>query len=224
MKLVVLFGSIVLVSLIGFALAFNEPTANPPNDNVAAPLNVGGGRQTKVGDITLNNMVATSITLGGETRFAWPSPYSPAPDKLWGQGRPDAGVIDAGGECVVGGFKVSRSDRIVTWDGAPAACPAGWWVCSKNERGSGICKISGWGDDAAGRLRYVNCDTTEDAGTYQDSDGGYTESFTHSAWVSNAAIGTGSNRLRGIAVNAANGSAGPQNNCTIMSVWCCAYQ
>ncbi len=71
--LLVLITSIVSVFTINYLVfAWNEPTANPPNDNVVAPLNVGSGRQFKTGDITLNNLAATSITLGGDTRFAWP--------------------------------------------------------------------------------------------------------------------------------------------------------
>lgn len=57
--------------MIGTALAFTEPTGAPPLNNTPAPLNVGAGRQTKSGDITLQNIKASSITLGESTRTSW---------------------------------------------------------------------------------------------------------------------------------------------------------
>lgn len=220
----ILLTSVVAVFTINYlVLAWNEPTADPPNDNVAAPLNVGGGRQTKVGDITLNNLSATSITLGGDTRFAWPdSVVVGGPSgNLMGQGRPNVGVIDGGGECTRGALRVSRSDRIVSWGEAAAACPANWWVCTKAERGTGACKISGWGDTSSGALRGVDCDVTEDEGSVQDSDGGYDEMNTLSAWVSDASVGTGGSRRNGVVVRADTGNAGSASNCSILPVWCC---
>lgn len=53
-------------------LAFTEPTSPPPAGNVSAPINVGGGRQVKNGDLTVQNLKASSITLGEDTRVAWP--------------------------------------------------------------------------------------------------------------------------------------------------------
>lgn len=53
--------------------AFTEPAGAPPGNNVPAPLNVGFGRQVKTGDLTVDNLKAASITLGDDTRTAWPS-------------------------------------------------------------------------------------------------------------------------------------------------------
>ncbi len=226
MKYIGQIGVISLIGLISIVFAWNEPTANPPNDNVVAPLNVGSGRQFKTGDITLNNLAATSITLGGDTRFAWPDGgFIGGPSgRLMGQGRPDVGVIDGGGECLRSGLRVSRSDRIVSWGEAAAACPANWWVCTKAERGTGACKIAGWGDTSSGALRGVDCDTTEDSGSVQDSDGGYDEMSTFSGWVSDASVGTGGNRRNGVVVRADTGVAGNATNCSLLPVWCCANQ
>ena len=71
--LIIVTSAIAIFTVNYLVFAWTEPTVNPPNDNVAAPLNVGAGRQIKSGDISLNNLKATSMTLGGETRFAWPS-------------------------------------------------------------------------------------------------------------------------------------------------------
>lgn len=57
--------------IIGTALAFTEPTGVPPTKNVAAPLNVGAGTQEKAGNLIMQNMKASSITLGESTRTSW---------------------------------------------------------------------------------------------------------------------------------------------------------
>lgn len=62
--------SIFAINYLVFA--FTEPTGPPPTNNVPAPLNVGSGRQVKSGDITVQNLKAGSITLGEDTRTAWP--------------------------------------------------------------------------------------------------------------------------------------------------------
>lgn len=62
--------SIFAVNYLVFA--WSEPTGAPPTNNVPAPLNVGSGRQTKNGDLTVQNIKASSITLGEDTRIAWP--------------------------------------------------------------------------------------------------------------------------------------------------------
>lgn len=71
MIIVTAIASIFLANYI--VLAFTEPTGAPPLNNVPAPLNVGSGRQVKNGDLTVNNIKAASITLGEDTRTAWPS-------------------------------------------------------------------------------------------------------------------------------------------------------
>jgi len=53
------------------AYAFTEPTTMPPLGNTPAPITVGSGRQVKTGDLTVNNLNAATITLGGETRSSW---------------------------------------------------------------------------------------------------------------------------------------------------------
>jgi len=41
---------------ISFLFAWTEPSSNPPNENVASPLNVGSVSQTKQGDLILPNL------------------------------------------------------------------------------------------------------------------------------------------------------------------------
>lgn len=63
-------GAAVLASAC-VAYAFTEPAAMPPLGNTPAPITVGSGRQVKTGDLTVSNLNAASITLGGETRSSW---------------------------------------------------------------------------------------------------------------------------------------------------------
>jgi hypothetical protein len=65
-----IFGILVLCFAIGFYIyaAWNEPSANPPQGNVEAPLNVSGTAQTKIGNLTIPNLylnlIFISILLG----------------------------------------------------------------------------------------------------------------------------------------------------------------
>ncbi len=56
----ILIGVVVLSLMSGlglrFALAWVEPTAPPPGDNVPAPINVGSGAQTKAGSLTIGDV------------------------------------------------------------------------------------------------------------------------------------------------------------------------
>lgn len=61
-----------LVAIHYMVFAFTEPTGVPPTNNVSAPLNIGSGRQVKNGDLTVQNLKASSITLGEDTRTVWP--------------------------------------------------------------------------------------------------------------------------------------------------------
>jgi len=58
--LFILIGVVVLSLASGlglkFALAWVEPTASPPGDNVPAPINVGSGAQTKAGSLTIGGV------------------------------------------------------------------------------------------------------------------------------------------------------------------------
>ena len=91
----------------------------------------------------------------GDTRFCPDSPITRAQaaellgktlhQHLWGQGRPNGRVY---GHQVgffellctgTGGVSFGLSRAITTWEGAAAACPAGYWVCTYGERGTGDC-------------------------------------------------------------------------------------
>lgn len=64
--------SILTANYLVFAV-FQQPTLPPPDGNVPAPINVGPVYQVKSGDLGLNNLRASSVTLGGVTRSSWPT-------------------------------------------------------------------------------------------------------------------------------------------------------
>ncbi len=47
----VIFGVLAIFSLVAYADSWSAPTANPPGNNVAAPLNVSGSDQVKLGGL-----------------------------------------------------------------------------------------------------------------------------------------------------------------------------
>lgn len=56
--------SMVVAGLVGYsftdAQTWAPPTVTPPGGNTAAPINVGSGAQTKVGDFTATNLTASN--------------------------------------------------------------------------------------------------------------------------------------------------------------------
>ena len=183
-----LLGVAALVFVANYlVLAFNEPTAAPPNDNVAAPLNIGPEKQTKNGP----------LEIVGELRSV--AAANASINRLWGQGRPRAGVVNANGECQLGSIKASRSNRTVAWEGAAAACPSGWWVCTAGERGAGACSTTIFTNGAE-----CNGSSNLDNPQY--------------AWVADTdAVAVN----RGVTVRQ-DGKIGPHPVCELRRVWCCA--
>ena len=90
--------------------AWTGPTAAPPNNNTPAPINVSGTAQTKAGNLTVNNLIASDgITLGGVKRTTWPA----------GGGAPSIVATTAYGNTVSCGETLCQS---------VAACPSGYTV------------------------------------------------------------------------------------------------
>lgn len=131
--------------------------------------------------------------------------------QLWGEGRPGTSVTNTAGECtnIVNSttIKVSRSNNTATWDGARAACPANWWVCSATERGTGAC--------AAGVTRnIIYC-------TPSSVDEELTTATNDWAWISDAA--TTNDRKGAIARTISGTNTLEQYACNILPIWCCSY-
>ena len=132
--------------------------------------------------------------------------------RLWGEGRPGAGVTSVSGECtstMTGPvIKVSRSTRTATWDGAAAACPANWWVCTAQERGTRVC------GNTSRNITYCNVPSlTDDLGANTATWG----------WVSNSATTTNSLLWGKIVQSIVGGVASDQYMCSLLPVWCCSY-
>lgn len=82
---------------------------------------------------------AAKLEVRGEVRTTSDSGAS----RLWGQGRPGAKRWGVSGEesglCTNGQVKFGLSHVAVQWGNADAACPAGTWVCTSEERGREPC-------------------------------------------------------------------------------------
>lgn len=133
--------------------------------------------------------------------------------KLWGEGRPNANVINTAGECVNGAIKVSRSTRLATWDGAQAACPANWWVCSAAERGTLVCP-----PPSGTNKNIVYCNVT--ASSIGDSVEDFVLTTSDWGWVSNTATTT--LYFGKIARGIKGGAKSDQYTCNLLPVWCCS--
>jgi len=129
--------------------------------------------------------------------------------RLWGQGRPGSSVLNNAGECVSNAnnyIKVSRSGNTAVWDGARAACPANWWVCSAAERGTGAC---GTGTQPA-----IICNPASTTAELYDNTVTW-------AWVSDVA--STNDRMAKTATTASGTNTAEQYACNIAPVWCCSY-
>ena len=80
----------VVFGIASAVFAFTEPSMTPPSGNTPAPITTGGGRQVKAGDLSVANLTASTITLGGETRASW---------------------LDAGASCAWTGWKCDCRDN-----------------------------------------------------------------------------------------------------------------
>ncbi|MEK7114740.1 MAG: hypothetical protein AAB847_00025 [Patescibacteria group bacterium] len=232
---------IIAVFLIGgtVAWAWINPTANPPGGGGAISVNSSGNvgigttapgaklevvGATKFGGI-INAVSNKIINLGNPTagtdaatkdyvdRFGSVGGASP---RLWGQGRVGTDVvIYSVGECTSSlnsNIKVSRSNRQSHWDSAAAACPIGWWVCTVAERGTNSCN-----DGGIGGIKRINC--SDNAGSVTMT----TQTGNSSAWVADAS--THSDKYKGLTVSiSSNPTPNDELACTIMPVWCCAFQ
>lgn len=245
------FLSYVIVTMFvvsaAFVWAWINPTANPPGGGGAISVNSSGNvgigttapgaklevvGTTKFGGI-INVVSNKIINLGNPTAGtdAATKDYvdlkgavGGASTRLWGEGRPGAATIGTGAggkECdssLNTSIKVSRSERGAHWDSAAGACPVGWWVCTEAERGTNVCDISN-----TNQMAYLNCNP--DSGN--DSNGQMQSGSTRHAWVANVAPALSSKwRGRVVSYDWTGGVVVPSNEplCSVLPVWCCAYQ
>lgn len=59
--------AIVLSIGLSYALAWTAPTATPPTGNVSAPINTSNTAQTKVGNLSVWDLVSNSVVAGSVT-------------------------------------------------------------------------------------------------------------------------------------------------------------
>lgn len=159
--------------------------------NVIAPATSMDAINKAYADAQTSNMVSSTI-------------------KLWGEGRPGVSVLNAAGECTNTisdiTLKVSRSSNTASWDGARAACPTNWWVCSASERGSQTC--------GATTKQVIVCNPVPvDEELY--------EITANWGWVSDTA--TTNDRKAKAARIVSGANTVEQYACNRAPVWCCSY-
>jgi hypothetical protein len=149
---------------------------------------------------------ASAITVEGEVLTVDPS----GEPRLWGRGRPGTAVYlsTATGTarlCSNGPVKLGLSAHVVDWGSAADACPAGFWVCTVQERGTDDCDTLR-GDESV--------DGFDCAGGYLDWTSG-----NHLGWTANGSLSGG---LSGIAVGEKYfPGAFSRQTCISLPVWCC---
>lgn len=143
--------------------------------------------------------------------------------KIAGQARAKVLLADSNGECTntVNGqsIKISRGIPPVTWEGAAAACPAGWWVCSAEERGTQAC-----GNTTTTRIYFCRAD-------YGDIGPRFNSPYNKYAWIADATVAQIYNLdiTVGALVDINGGSPvspyllSEDQKCIRYPVWCCSY-
>jgi hypothetical protein len=129
--------------------------------------------------------------------------------RLWGRGRPFGAVYGlVGGYCSHQGVSFGLTGTVVTWEEAAEACPAGSWVCRKDDvQGSGSCNTGRPYDVLISEYKeYYGCD-----GTLKD----FTSS--QSGWLADAK----DSYLFPLHFVESGGVFDTFSVCTGLPVWCC---
>jgi hypothetical protein len=130
---------IALGLALQFVRAWTEPTVDPPNGNVGAPINTSANPQTKAGDLNVNGgmLIGTSTTGGnkgtgtinadqvcikGECQPTWPSGCAPC-------GYSSAASMYGGlsGTPCGGNFKITTGNIDSGWSCTNYICINGTW-------------------------------------------------------------------------------------------------
>ncbi len=122
---------------------------------------------------------------------------------------------NSNGTCDTGDIKVARSEVGTPWASSAAACPRGWWVCTKSNRDVNggddpatplVIEGQGWGACGSGKRKYIRCDYDE---------GFILSKSTNAAWTAEY------DRLDADGTSATSVDI---PNCDVMPTWCCKYQ
>jgi hypothetical protein len=129
-------------------------------------------------------------------------------ERVWGEGRPGAQVwpdfyvVQLANYCNPNGVRFGLSKDETTWDGAAAACPRGWWVCTREERGNTACDTERPDDG-------LSCDVFDCQSNCEQW-----EADEHLGWVADT--------HNGLPKFVKETGAGSQRqSCHRLPVWCC---
>ena len=146
------------------------------------------------------SMRLAQVTVEGEVLTVDPA----GEPRLWGRGRPNLvvnGLVGNLGPCVNDDINYGLTDVMVDWGSAAQACPAGTWVCRRDE--------------------IITCDTNRfDSASLDgrdcDGTGLNFPSNNHHGWVADAVAGGFDPQAK------TEGAASPTTKaCVSLPVWCC---
>ncbi len=218
---------LILVWTAVFALwGWAAPTSNPPGGEGLITWDKANGRLA-ISTTTIFSGIGTVLDLNSRKIVRLGNPTVPADavnkryvdnnyggssaTRLWGEGRPDVGVVNNNGECTNTSpnpdIKISRSNIAVSWEGAAAACPTGWWVCTKDDRNKDGGDYIAFGSCGSGNKAFVECDV---GGSDE-----YRSGHSDRAWVANR-----NSDRNGFHVTLA-GLGGGSEGCFRLPVLCC---
>ena len=125
--------------------------------------------------------------------------------RLWGSGRPGGTLYSlVGGYCDYQGISYGLTEAVSDWASAADVCPAGSWLCTKEEiRGDGACRTGRGFDWANG---YLGCD-----GIIRCRDGD-----DHIGWLADS-----SNPVYPSNLSESGDVGNSIESCNGMPVWCC---
>lgn len=128
--------------------------------------------------------------------------------RLWGKGRPGSFRYGKTGEesglCTNGLVLFGLSRHAVEWADAAHACPASTWVCTRSERGYGVCDTTRSG----GIVDALGCD-----GEYLDWGS------NHRGWLSDSGVVVFDG---GAELEVPDGYLQDRPVCNSYPVWCCS--
>ncbi len=126
----VIVGVLAMFSLIAYADSWQAPTANPPGNNVSAPVNVGGSDQIKLGGLGVGPLavfgdilVSNVYKQGGAGNIKTGISLN-CPGQTLGDLTLSGGII-TGGTCASGGGAVPIQMDAQTSGTGKVTCPSG---------------------------------------------------------------------------------------------------
>ena len=202
---------------VASTINYRDPAANLAN-GVVVTLCEPGEQDDSVCNADLRIAVAVSavhLVVDVAGYFA-----PPGAGPLWGQGRPNTKVhglsfLDFEIPCTNGEIQFVLSARQVDWNGAAAACPAGWWVCTAAERGTATCNTT----RVDSVCDWRGCDSGAGSTGAECHDKG---AAFHIGWLADGdPAGGWEHQAMGWSQSEDEDTPAAVLGCSLLPVWCC---